>query len=76
MKRIEKLQTAKSLSDLAKILGYKPKFLTFILYKIPDIDKYTEFIIPKSGGGDRVKHPFYVPLPDRVSGTGGRMFKA
>jgi len=23
-----------------------------------------------------VKPPFYVPLPDRVSGTGGRMFKA
>ncbi len=22
-----------------------------------------------------VKPPFYVPLPDRVSGTGGRMFK-
>jgi hypothetical protein len=23
-----------------------------------------------------VKPPFYVPLPDRVSGTGGRMFRA
>ena len=23
-----------------------------------------------------VKPPFYVPLPDRVMGTGGRMFKA
>jgi hypothetical protein len=22
-----------------------------------------------------VKPPFYVPLPDRVSGTGGRMFR-
>ena len=25
---------------------------------------------------ERVKPPFYVPLPDRVSGTGGRMFRA
>jgi len=24
---------------------------------------------------NRVKPPFYVPLPDRVSGTGGRMFR-
>ena len=33
-----------------------------------------------SGGGLEVlgivKPPFYVPLPDRVSGTGGRMFNA
>ena len=28
------------------------------------------------GNGDGVKPPFYVPLPDRVSGTGGRMFRA
>ena len=28
------------------------------------------------GRGARVKPPFYVPLPDRVSGTGGRMFRA
>ena len=26
--------------------------------------------------GPVVKPPFYVPLPDRVSGTGGRMFRA
>ena len=26
--------------------------------------------------GKDVKPPFYVPLPDRVSGTGGRMFRA
>jgi putative transposase len=26
--------------------------------------------------GPSVKPPFYVPLPDRVSGTGGRMFRA
>ena len=25
---------------------------------------------------NNVKPPFYVPLPDRVSGTGGRMFRA
>ena len=25
---------------------------------------------------ERVKPPFYVPFPDRVPGTGGRMFKA
>ena len=27
-------------------------------------------------GAGAVKPPFYVPLPDRVSGTGGRMFRA
>ena len=28
------------------------------------------------GGLTAVKPPFYVPLSDRVSGTGGRMFRA
>lgn len=54
LKTIRKLQAAKNLSDLAKILGYKPKSLSFILYKIPDADKYSEFTVPKSGGGDRL----------------------
>ena len=30
---------------------------------------------PDNHAGD-VKPPFYVPLSDRVSGTGGRMFRA
>jgi drug/metabolite transporter (DMT)-like permease len=30
---------------------------------------------PESRPIPLVKPPFYVPLPDRVSGTGGRMFR-
>lgn len=53
MKSIEKLRKAKSLSDLAKLLGYKPKAISYILYKIPKDRKYTTFKIPKQNGGDR-----------------------
>lgn len=51
--RIEQLKSCQSLGDLAHILGYKPKSLSYILYKIPDDSKYTEFEIPKKSGGVR-----------------------
>jgi RNA-directed DNA polymerase len=58
LKFIETLQAAENLSDLAKVFGYQPKSVSFILYKIPDAAKYTEFKIPKSGGGERtIKAP-------------------
>lgn len=47
------LKIARSASDLAHILGYEPKKLTYIAYKIPDEDKYTTFQIPKKTGGTR-----------------------
>jgi hypothetical protein len=64
MPELEKLKNATDLNDLAKLLGYKPKFLAYIIYKIPNDDKYSEFSIPKKTGGvrkikkpeDRLKH--------------------
>ena len=58
MTTVEKLQATKNLSDLSKLLGYKPKAVSFILYKIPDAEKYESFSIKKSGGGVReIKAP-------------------
>lgn len=54
MASIEKLKEATSLSEFAALVGYKPKSLSYILYKIPDQDKYTEFQIPKRNGGQRI----------------------
>ena len=51
--RIEQLKNCRSLGDLAHILGYKPQALSYILYKIPDESKYSEFEIPKKSGGVR-----------------------
>ncbi len=62
MSSLKKLRKAKSLNDLAFLLGYKPKYLAFILYKIPDDDKYRAFTIPKKNGGVR-----YIQAPtDRL----------
>jgi len=47
MTALKKLKKATSLSDLAILLGYKPKALSYILYKIPSDNKYIEFTIPK-----------------------------
>ncbi len=51
--RLEKLKKAKSIHDLAEILGYTPKGMGFIVYGTPDEKKYTEFSIPKRQGGYR-----------------------
>ena len=54
MSKLEALRQAKSLSDLAYILGEKPKVLSYVLYKIPANAKYKAFKIPKKSGGNRV----------------------
>ena len=52
------LQKTKSLSEIAILLGYKPKALSYILYKLPSENKYVEFTIPKKNGGKRrIKAP-------------------
>ena len=58
MSYLEKLKGTKNRKDLAKLLGYRPSALTSILYKtLPEL-KYTEFSIPKKGGGSRtIKAP-------------------
>lgn len=54
MSKLEALQQAKSLSDLAFILGEQPKVISYVLYKIPTKAKYTSFEIPKKSGGNRI----------------------
>lgn len=53
MKRVKILQGASNLKELAIILGFKPKALSYILYKKPAALKYTRFQIAKRSGGMR-----------------------
>lgn len=56
--RLEKLKNTKCLGDIAELLGYKPKAISYILYKIPEDKKYIEFEIPKKNGKKRkIKSP-------------------
>jgi len=48
------LKAATSLSDLAKLIGYKPSALTFLIHQIPAGSKYSSFTIPKKSGGARL----------------------
>lgn len=50
MTTLKELQQAKTLHDLAKILGYKPCALSYILYHLPNEQKYYSFSIPKRDG--------------------------
>lgn len=54
MSTLEKLRTAQTLDDVAHLLGFVPKGLSFVLYKIPEANKYVSFEIPKRGGGKRL----------------------
>lgn len=53
MSPLDRLRSATTLKQFAAILGYEAKVLSFILYKIPDHQKYTTFQIPKKSGGTR-----------------------
>lgn len=58
MSRLATLKAATSLSDVAKLLDFKPKAVSFILYKQPAETKYRTFQIPKRSGGQRtIKAP-------------------
>ena len=58
MSRLVSLKEATSLSDVAKLLGFEPKAVSFILYKQPAATKYKTFLIPKRHGGQRtIKAP-------------------
>lgn len=56
MSKLQNLRSASSLNDLAHLLGYKPSMLAYIVYKIPPEEKYSQFSISKSSGGERVIH--------------------
>lgn len=53
MSHLDHLKTTSSLSDVAELLGFKPKALSYILYIKSNSTKYTEFEIPKRSGGVR-----------------------
>jgi hypothetical protein len=50
---LKSLKAATGIKDLAALLGYQAKMLAYILYKIPDAAKYSDFTIPKKSGGLR-----------------------
>lgn len=51
-----KIRSCTTLGDVARLLGIKPSALSYILYKIPDEQKYRSFTIKKRSGGDREIH--------------------
>lgn len=51
--KLERLKSAQSVNDLAILLGFKAKNLTYIVYQIPGNVKYTSFQIPKKNGAPR-----------------------
>ena len=58
MSKLATLKAAASLSDVAKLLYFKPKAVSYILYKQPAATKYKTFQIPKRNGGQRtIKAP-------------------
>ncbi|MBO9419163.1 retron Ec67 family RNA-directed DNA polymerase/endonuclease [Labrenzia sp. R4_2] len=54
MSRLQSLQQAENLDDLAKLLGFSPTGLSYVLYRIPEDKKYRVFDVPKKGGGVRI----------------------
>src|ERR1700754_2877239 len=53
MRRLGELKATKNLDDVARLLGFKPSAVSFILYKQPSATKYTTFEVPKKQGGTR-----------------------
>lgn len=54
MTQLSRLRGAKTLPQLARVLGVQPASLSFVLYWLPDQQKYEQYIIPKKGGGWRL----------------------
>lgn len=53
MSRLATLKAATSLRDVARLLDFRPKALSYILYRQPAATKYKTFQIPKRNGGQR-----------------------
>ena len=54
MTNLEKLRAAQTLRDVARIIGVKPSTVSFLLYKLPPVEKYHSFEISKRNGGTRL----------------------
>jgi RNA-directed DNA polymerase len=68
MSQLTALKAARSLHDVAALLGYKASALAYILFKLGGTAKYKEFDIPKrSGGVRRIKAP--MPELKRLQGN-------
>ncbi len=61
MSQLQSLRASSSLHHVASLLQFKPKYLAYILYKMPDAAKYHAFKISKRGGGFREIH---APCPE------------
>src|SRR5438477_7753169 len=61
MAQLQSLRASSSLHHVAALLQFKPKYLAYILYKMPDAAKYHAFKIAKRGGGFREIH---APCPE------------
>jgi RNA-directed DNA polymerase len=58
MSRLAALKATSSLSDVARLLNFKPKTVSYLLYRHPEETKYKTFQIPKRHGGQRtIKAP-------------------
>jgi RNA-directed DNA polymerase len=53
MSQLTLLKAASSLRDVAPLLQFQPKALSYILYIKPKATKYNSFDVPKRGGGVR-----------------------
>src|SRR5260221_4032125 len=53
MSQLQALRASFSLHHVAKLLDFEPKYLAYILYRIPDAAKYHSFNIVTRGGGLR-----------------------
>lgn len=53
MSALAALKAARTLNDVARLLGYKPKHLAYLVRVMPPSVKYTQFTIPKRSGGHR-----------------------
>jgi hypothetical protein len=59
MSTLQSLKAASNLTDVASLLGFKPSFLSYVLYKQAATEKYKSFQIPKKFGGVRsITAPF------------------
>lgn len=71
MTYLAKLKAATTLLDVAKLLGVKPSALAYVLYKVPEQNKYATFTVPKKSGGQRI-----ISAPDeRLKLIQGRLGK-
>ena len=66
---LSQLKKVETLKELAKIVRFKPKSLSYILYIMPKKEKYRTFNIPKKNGGERciqAPHPKLKKLQERI----------